>query len=239
MARGGIYDHVIGGFARYSVDPEWLVPHFEQMLYDNAQLARVYLRAGQVLADPSLWTIARETLDYLNDHLRHPDGGYFSAQDADSEGEEGKFAVFTHPEFEEIVGDDAEIAAIVFGVTPDGNFEGANVLHRAMSIAEAAEALGIERDDAEAAVERVLQRLRRERARRVPPGLDDKVVTSWNGLAIRAFAEAGAVLGDDGYLDDARSCATFLLDNLVGADGRLLRSWACLLYTSDAADDLT
>ena len=149
MARGGIYDHVIGGFARYSVDAEWLVPHFEKMLYDNAQLARIYLRAGQVLDDAELWTIARETLDYMNRHLRHPDGGYYSAQDADSEGEEGKFAVFTLDEFEAATGEDAAIAALIFGVTRSGNFEGSNVLHRAVSVSEAAETLGVDRDTVE------------------------------------------------------------------------------------------
>ena len=226
MARGGIYDHVIGGFARYSVDESWLVPHFEKMLYDNAQLARIYLRAGQVLDDPSLWTITDEVIAYMNNHLRHPDGGYYSAQDADSEGEEGKFAVFDHQEFEELTGEDADVAARVFGVTQRGNFEGRNILHRAASHAEVAQSIGVEVDDVDAAVERALDALADARSRRVPPSLDDKVVASWNGLAIRALAEAGAVLGDEKHLESARSCARFILEQLVDEKGRLLRSWS-------------
>ncbi len=226
MARGGIYDHVIGGFARYSVDESWLVPHFEKMLYDNAQLARIYLRAGQVLGDPSLWTITDEVIAYMNGHLRHPGGGYFSAQDADSEGEEGKFAVFDHTEFMELAGEGAGVAARVFGVTEAGNFEGKNILHRAASHSEVAQSLGIDVEAVDAAVERALVALAEARSHRVPPSLDDKVVTSWNGLAIRALAEAGAVLGNDDHLESARACARFVMDQLVDDEGRLLRSWS-------------
>ncbi|MDH3247948.1 MAG: thioredoxin domain-containing protein [Acidimicrobiia bacterium] len=226
MARGGIYDHVIGGFARYSVDESWLVPHFEKMLYDNAQLARVYLRAGQVLDEPSLWTITDEVIEYMNNHLRHPDGGYYSAQDADSEGEEGKFAVFDHGEFVEVTGEDAEVATRVFGVTERGNFEGKNILHRAASHAEVAESLGMSGEAVDAAVDRALGALEKARSHRVPPLLDDKVVASWNGLAIRALAEAGAVLGEDQHVESARSCARFVLDQLVDDQGRLQRSWS-------------
>ena len=226
MARGGIYDHVIGGFARYSVDERWLVPHFEKMLYDNAQLARIYLRAGQMLDDPSMWTITEEILGYLNSHLRHEDGGYFSAEDADSEGVEGKFAVFTADEFKHITGLNAEVASMVFGVTDHGNFEGNNVLWRERSHAEVAESLGLATAAVDSAVGTAIAALRRARAERIKPGLDDKVVTSWNGLAIRAFAEAGAVLGSDTHLEDARACARFVLSELVNEDGRLLRSWS-------------
>ncbi len=226
MARGGIYDHVIGGFARYSVDESWLVPHFEKMLYDNAQLARIYLRAGQVLGDPSMWTITDEVIGYMTDHLRHPDGGYYSAQDADSEGEEGRFAVFDHREFVELTGPDSEIAAKVFGVTERGNFEGKNVLYRAASHAEVAEAFGIEIGLVDAAVDRALDALETARSRRVQPSLDDKVVASWNGLAIRALVEAGAVLGNEQHLEAARSCARFIEDHLVDDVGRLMRSWS-------------
>ncbi len=226
MARGGIYDHVIGGFARYSVDDEWLVPHFEKMLYDNAQLARIYLRAGQVLGDPSLWTITDEVIAYMNTHLRHPDGGYYSAQDADSEGEEGKFAVFGYEEFRDATGDDSDIATRVFGVTERGNFEGKNILHRAAGHNEVAEAMGVDVERVDEAVDRALAALGKIRDGRVPPSLDDKVVASWNGLAIRALAEAGAVLGNADHLADARMCARFVMNQMVDGEGRLLRSWS-------------
>jgi uncharacterized protein YyaL (SSP411 family) len=226
MARGGIYDHVIGGFARYSVDESWLVPHFEKMLYDNAQLARIYLRAGQVLEDPGMWTVTDEIIGYMNGHLRHPDGGFYAAQDADSDGEEGRFAVFDHAEFVDVTGDDAAIAARVFGVTERGNFEGHNILHRARSHAEVAEALGLDVGEVDDAVGRAIQRLAAVRRDRTPPSLDDKIVASWNGLAIRALAEAGAVLGNDEHLTSARRCARFILEHLVDPDGRLLRSWS-------------
>ncbi len=131
MAAGGIHDQLAGGFARYSVDNQWLVPHFEKMLYDNAQLARIYLWAGKELADPGLIDVARSTLDYLLTDLRHPDGGFFSAEDADSEGVEGKFYVWTVGELASVLGDDdAEEAAHFFGATPHGNFEGSNILFR-------------------------------------------------------------------------------------------------------------
>jgi len=213
MADGGIHDQLAGGFARYSVDDQWLVPHFEKMLYDNAQLARLNLWAGIELEEPRLVEVARSTLRYLANDLRHPEGGFFSSEDADSEGVEGKFYVWTVDELAQVLGpEDAAEAARYFGATPHGNFEGSNILHRPTS------------DPWSDRVESIRSRLLEHRSTRVRPGLDDKVITSWNGLAIRAFAEAGAALGDDTYLDVARSTARFLLDEMM-VDGELCRSW--------------
>ncbi len=227
MARGGIYDQIGGGFARYAVDASWLVPHFEKMLYDNAQLARLYLWAGVELNTPEFHQIALETLEYLRRDLRHPDGGFFSAEDADSEGEEGRFYVWSREEFLEVAGEeDGLVAAEMFGVSQGGNFEGSNILHIDRTDGEVAESLSISRTEVTAAVERVRHRLFERRAGRVRPGLDFKVITAWNGLAIRAFAEAGMVLGRADLVDDARRAARFILDRARRPDGRLLRSWS-------------
>ncbi len=213
MADGGIYDQLGGGFARYSVDRQWLVPHFEKMLYDNAQLAHLYLWAWKEFEEPRFREVAEETLDYLIRDLGHPDGAFYSAEDADSEGEEGRFYVWDHREFREVVGvEPASAAAGYFGVTEGGNFEGSNILTRNGS--RSAEG-----------VEAAARRLFEHRNHRVRPGLDDKIVTSWNGLALRALADAGAVL-DGGYLDRARSCARFVVTRLRNGEGRLLRSFA-------------
>jgi uncharacterized protein YyaL (SSP411 family) len=212
MADGGIHDHLAGGFARYSVDRKWLVPHFEKMLYDNAQLARIYLWAGIELDEPRFVAVARKTLDYLLTDMRHHDGGFFSAEDADSEGVEGKFYVWSMAEIEEVLGDDSHTAAAYYGVTPEGNFEGENILH-----------LSPERAAPES-LEEINQKLLDRRNLRVRPGLDDKVVAAWNGLAIRAFAEAGAALRDSEYLDAARSAAVFICDDMT-VDGTVMRSW--------------
>ena len=212
MADGGIHDQIGGGFARYSVDAHWLVPHFEKMLYDNAQLARLNLWAGIELDEPRFVEVARSTLDYLLTDLSHVDGGFFSAEDADSEGVEGKFYVWSRNEFDQILGDDAATAAGFFGVTEEGNFEGSNILYRPTGEPWS--------DQIEAASALLLE----ERATRIRPGLDDKVVAAWNGLALQAFAEAGAALEDEGYLEAARAAATFIEKHLM-VDGVLMRSW--------------
>jgi hypothetical protein len=227
MARGGIYDQVGGGFARYSVDEVWLVPHFEKMLYDNAQLARLYLWAWRELGVDHYRVIAEETLEYLRRDLRHPEGGFFSAEDADSEGEEGRFYVWSASEFMEVVGsEDGPVVAELFGVTKAGNFEGQNILHVARLASEVGERVGLDADEVAAATERARARLLAARERRVRPGLDHKVVTAWNGLALRAFAEAGAVLDRPDLVEDARACARFLLTRATRPDGRLYRSWS-------------
>ncbi len=225
MAAGGIYDHLGGGFARYSVDDRWLVPHFEKMLYDNALLARLYLRAWQVTGNPRFEMVARETLGYLLTDLQLPEGGFASAEDADSEGAEGRFYVFTNREVSEAAGEHAPLAAAVYGVTEGGNFEGSNVLHLAVPIEQAAESLGITREEAAESLVDAGERLLAARSTRVRPALDDKVICAWNALAIRAFAEAGAVLGEQAYLDAATGAARFILEDLRTDDGRLLRSW--------------
>jgi uncharacterized protein YyaL (SSP411 family) len=226
MARGGIYDHIGGGFARYSVDARWLVPHFEKMLYDNALLARLYLRAWQVLGDDRLRTVAVETLDYLLRDLALPGGGFASAEDADSEGVEGRFYVFDAAEFFDLAGAaDGPIARDYFGVSDPGNFEGTNILFEAAPVAAVASRHGIDEPAALAAIDRVRTALFEARDRRVRPALDDKVVTAWNGLALRALAEAGAILGSDRYLEAARANARFVLSALRRPDGRLMRSW--------------
>jgi uncharacterized protein YyaL (SSP411 family) len=213
MAAGGIHDHIGGGFARYSVDAQWLVPHFEKMLYDNAQLARLYLWVGIELNEPELILVARSTIAYMLTQLRHPDGGFYSAEDADSEGVEGKFYVWTVGQMEEALGpEDGAEGARFFGATPHGNFEGSNILYRPTS------------EPWTDRIEAIRGRLLAARSERVRPGLDDKVVASWNGLAIRALAEAGAALDEETYLEAAAVTARFVLDHMM--DGPLLyRSW--------------
>ena len=211
MARGGIHDQVGGGFARYSVDARWLVPHFEKMLYDNALLARAYLHGWQVSADPLLREVTESTLDWMLREMRGPEGGFLSALDADSEGVEGRFYVWTLDQLREALGEDARAAAEWFGATESGNFEGANILTGGTGSPAA-------RPDWR-------RRLYAVRKRRVWPGLDDKRLTAWNALAISALAEAGAVLEREDYLEAARGAADFVLEELRDGDGRLLRSW--------------
>ncbi len=224
MARGGIYDHLDGGFARYSVDDRWLVPHFEKMLYDNALLARLYLRAWQVSGHPWLLEVARETLDYLARDMIDPSGGIHSAEDADADGAEGAFSVWTWDELAETLDDDVHLAATIYGATPAGNFEGANILHLPRSLAAVADDLGIGEDELRRSKEAIDERLRKRRADRVRPARDDKIVTAWNGLALRAFAEAAAILEDERYLETANGIAGFLTGP-ASSDGRVLRSW--------------
>ncbi|HEX6947619.1 MAG TPA: thioredoxin domain-containing protein [Acidimicrobiia bacterium] len=210
MASGGIHDQIGGGFSRYSVDERWLVPHFEKMLYDNAQLARLYLWAGIELDRPDFVEVARSTLDYLRRDLMHPDGGFFSAEDADSEGIEGKFYVWTPEEIREVLGERADAVIAYYGVSELGNFEGANVLSR----------IGPPPED----IADLNRHLLEARARRVRPQRDDKVVTSWHGMAIRAFAEAGRALDDHAYLEIAVRAGDFAVRELYGDDA-LVRSW--------------
>jgi uncharacterized protein len=213
MAGGGIHDQIGGGFARYSVDATWTVPHFEKMLYDNALLARAYLHGWQVSGDELLRRTARETLDFCLRELRGPGGGFYAALDADSEGVEGRFYVWSLDELRDVLGELADEAIAYFGATADGNFEGANIL----------EARGAE--PAPATREEIRRLLLDRRAGRVRPGLDDKRLTSWNALMISALAEAGAVLEEPRYIDAARACADFVLTELRDDDGRLLRTF--------------
>ena len=215
MMAGGIYDQIGGGFARYSVDANWLVPHFEKMLYDNAQLARVYLHGWQAIGHERYRRICEETLDWALREMRGPEGGFYSALDADSEGEEGRFYVWTPEEIRAVLGERAEAVIDFYGVSEAGNFEGRNVLHLPGGAA-AAQPDGL----AEAR-----QALYEARVGRVWPGLDDKRLASWNALMLAALAEAGAVLGREDYLGAARRCAEFVLTDMRDADGRLLRSY--------------
>ncbi len=213
MAGGGINDQIGGGFARYSVDSSWTVPHFEKMLYDNALLARAYLHGWLVSGDPVLRRTCEETLEFVLRELRGPEGGLYSALDADSEGEEGKFYVWSYDDLlDALEPADAEAAVVWFGATAQGNFEGTNVLE-----SRGPEPPAEQRD-------RIRARLLEVRALRVRPGLDDKRLTAWNALALGALAEAGARLGREDFLDAARANAGFLLGAMRDAAGRLLRT---------------
>jgi hypothetical protein len=226
MARGGIYDQLGGGFHRYSVDGQWLVPHFEKMLYDNAQLASLYLRAWLATGDALYRRIAEETLDYVRREMTHPAGGFYSAQDADSEGVEGKFFIWSPEEIRATLGDPGlERAALAYWGADDGpNFEGHSILFVPREPAAVARTLGMTEEALEAAIARARPLLHAAREKRVHPGLDDKVLASWNGLMLSAFAEAAAVLGRADYLATAVRNAEFLTTRMV-RDGRLLRSW--------------
>ena len=215
MAHGGMYDQIGGGFARYSTDAYWLVPHYEKMLYDNALLARVYLHAWQVTGKPLYRRVVEETLDFALREMRHAAGGFYSSYDADSEGEEGKFYVWSAAEIREALGPDAARFMAAYGVSEGGNWEGHNILH-VTDPAALEEWPGL--DDAK-------RRLYDIRASRVWPGLDDKVLTAWNGLMLTAFAEAGRALDRPDYVAAAVANAEFLHATMRQPDGRLLRSW--------------
>jgi uncharacterized protein YyaL (SSP411 family) len=217
MAAGGIYDHLGGGFARYAVDGVWLVPHFEKMLYDNALLIRLYARAWQLTGYERFRQVLAETVGYLLRDLRHERGAFFSAEDADSEGVEGKFYVWTPDQVREVLGADAEVALDWYGFRPGGNFEHGTTIPNRMH------ARGVlARPEP---VESARARLLAARGERVRPGLDDKVLTEWNGYAIAALAEAGAVTGEAAWVDAAVQAAELLLAELRRPDGRWLRSW--------------
>ena len=227
MAAGGMYDQVGGGFARYSTDERWLVPHFEKMLYDNALLARTYLEAYQVTQDPNYRRVATETLDYILREMTSPDGGFYSATDADSEGVEGKFFVWTPEEIREAIGNEEEARRFCayYDITPEGNWEHTNIPNTPRPLEAVARDLGITPEELRASLERSRPLVYEARRRRVPPGLDDKVLTAWNGMMISAMAEAARIVGDPRYLAAAERAASFLLNVMSRQDGGLYRTY--------------
>jgi hypothetical protein len=225
MARGGIYDQLGGGFHRYSVDAIWLVPHFEKMLYDNAQLSRVYLHAWQASGEPFFRRIAEEIYDYILREMTAPEGGFYSTTDADSEGEEGKFFVWSKAELESLLGGDAATAIEYWGVSERGNFEGHNILNVPNDDDVIAARLDISIAELTARLARIKDTLYAARTQRVHPGLDDKIITAWNGLMLASLAEAARVLDRDDYRAAAVRAGQFVLTHLRADDGHLLRTW--------------
>ena len=224
MLRGGIFDQLGGGFHRYATDDEWLVPHFEKMLYDQALLTPAYLHAFQLTDDPEFRRGAEGVIDYVLRELTSPEGGFYCAEDADSEGVEGLFYTWPWEELAEVCADDTALVAAVYGATPAGNWEKRNILHRVAGTAEVAAGTGIAEAEVEARLAAARERLLARRATRVRPARDEKILTSWNGLMLAAIAEAAACLGRADYLVAAQRSARLLLDRLY-ADGRVLRTY--------------
>lgn len=225
MAEGGMYDQLGGGFHRYSVDAKWLVPHFEKMLYDNALLSRLYLHVYQVTHDEFYRRIAEEILDYVVREMTDSSGGFYSSQDADSEGEEGKFFVWSRQEVIAVLSEtDAAIFCDYYDVTEEGNFEGHNILHVKMPLADVAAKHGVEIEQASKIIESSRRKLFEIRERRIKPGRDEKILTAWNGLMLAGFAEASAILDREDYRQVARANADFLLSRLQ-KEGLLLRTY--------------
>lgn len=225
MANGGIFDQLAGGFHRYSVDAAWIVPHFEKMLYDNALLASTYLQAFQVTRNTAYRRVVEETLDYLLREMRSPEGGFYSAEDADSESVEGKFYVWMPSELQNVLNPDQYQAVMLrYGITAEGNFEGKNILTASMSFEEVAERLGTTVEEVEGLLSQGRSKLLAARSERVRPGKDTKILVSWNALAIRALTQAARVLEKPEYLSSAEQAANFILDRLRPS-GRLVRSY--------------
>jgi uncharacterized protein YyaL (SSP411 family) len=225
MAMGGMYDQLGGGFHRYSTDAHWLVPHFEKMLYDNALLTVAYLEAFQATGKPFYREVVEETLAYVLREMTSPEGPFYSTQDADSEGVEGKFFVWSLAEIEQVLGKtEAELFADVFDVTPDGNWEGHNILHRSRGYDQEAKLHRMTEDELRRRLEESKRKLLAVRDRRVRPGRDEKILTAWNGLMIGAFAQAAQVLSRPEYTQAAVRAAEFVLSHMRAPDGRLLRT---------------
>ncbi len=224
MARGGIHDQVGGGFSRYSVDAQWLVPHFEKMLYDNALLVRLGAHLWQATGDAEVRRVTNQTLAWVAREMTSPEGGFYSSLDADSEGHEGRYYVWDSGEFGARLGEDAALLAAYWDVTPEGNFEGRNILHVPRDPAAFAEAHGVTLPELRTAIDRAERILHDARERRIRPARDEKILASWNGLMLRSIAEAARVFSDDELTAMAVRCGAFLFGTLV-RDGRVMRSY--------------
>ena len=226
MAFGGIYDHLGGGFARYSTDVNWHVPHFEKMLYDNAQLVGLYTHAWQSTKNPLYRKVVKETLHFIEREMTSDEGGFYSSLDADSEGEEGKFYIWKKKDIDNILGEDAAIFNSYYNITPMGNWEhGKNILFRKQSDKKIAKRFGLTVDELHKEISEAKKMLLKERAQRVRPGLDDKILTSWNALMFTGYAKAYRAFGDKEYLQAAEKSANFLLKNAVRKDGSIWRNY--------------
>ena len=226
MAKGGMYDLIGGGFSRYSTDNDWLVPHFEKMLYDNAQLARVYLHAHLITGEPDFRRICEDTLEFVMREMSHPQGGFYSSLDADSEGQEGKFYLWTEDEIRDAIDDvqDRELVIAAYGFTKDGNFEGKTIPRRILDDEQLADKFDVCTEDIPRHLSRLNKHLLEVREKRVRPGTDDKVLVAWNGWMDLAFIEAGRYLGNLNYADMATRNLKFILSEMLN-NGHLSRSW--------------
>ena len=224
MANGGIYDQLGGGFHRYSTDSRWLVPHFEKMLYDNALLPVVYAEAYQITKDPKYLEVVNQTLHYVLREMASPEGGFYSAQDADSEGEEGKYYIWKKNQIEEIIGKDANVFCLFYDVTDGGNFEGYNILNNNIRTSTVAFQFGKTEDDVNNIIKNSSEKLFAERSKRTAPGKDEKILTSWNGLMISAFAKGYRISGQEPFLHAAKNCIKFIEEKLT-INGKLLRTY--------------
>ncbi|MEO1654729.1 MAG: thioredoxin domain-containing protein, partial [Bacteroidota bacterium] len=227
MARGGIYDQIGGGFARYSTDDRWFAPHFEKMLYDNGQLVSLYAQAYQVTNNPLYEAVIRETLAFVEREMSHPEGGFYASLNADSEGEEGKFYVWKASEFEAVLGKEKEaLAREYFQVKKGGNWEsGKNILIRKESPEAFAQKKGLNPDEWKNELGDIKKKLRAARAQKIRPSLDDKILTSWNALMLRGYIQAYRALGNPAYLERALQNAQFLEKNMLREEGRLWRNY--------------
>ena len=224
MGKGGIFDQIGGGFHRYSTDARWLVPHFEKMLYDNALIPIVYAEAYQLTKDPFYLEIVQNTLSYVLREMTSKEGGFFSAQDADSEGEEGKYYVWKKSEIEAILGKDADLFCLYYDVTDGGNFEGNNILCNNINLSSVAFKFGISEEQVKSILKKSAQKLLDIRSKRIHPGLDDKILTSWNALMISAFAKGYRISNEKKFLAVAENCIIFIKEKLFN-DGKLLRTY--------------
>src|SRR5258705_1674482 len=225
MARGGIYDHVGGGFHRYSVDAKWLVPHFEKMLYDNAQLVRIYAEAFKITNNPLFKTVVDETCAYLLREMLQPEGGFYSTQDADSEGEEGRFFVWTVDEINRLIGDDAgEIFCRIYDVSEYGNFEAKNILHPILTVDQAAKYFRKDPAEIEQLISTAKQKLFSAREKRIKPFRDEKIITARNGLMLSGLAAAMKISPRDDYTEATERTIDFIFTKLFG-DGFLLHTY--------------
>jgi uncharacterized protein YyaL (SSP411 family) len=224
MANGGIFDQIGGGFSRYSTDAKWLVPHFEKMLYDNALIPVNYAEAYQITKEPFYLEVLKKTLDFVLRDMTSPEGGFYSAYDADSEGVEGKYYVWKKSEIKEILGNDAELFCLYYDATDGGNWEGNNILCNNLNISTVAFNFGISEDEVKKIISSCSEKLLKVRSSRIAPGLDDKVLVSWNSLMITAFAKGYRVTGDVKYLNAAKNCISLIEKNLL-VDDKLLRTY--------------
>lgn len=223
MAKGGIFDQIGGGFHRYSTDAKWLIPHFEKMLYDNALISINYVEAYQITKDPFYLEVVKKTLDFVLREMVSNDGGFFSAYDADSEGVEGNFYVWSKKQIDEILGDNSEIFCLFYDVTDGGNWEGNNILCNNLNLSNIAFNFGISEQNVLEIIESCSSKLLNVRSKRVSPGLDDKILVSWNSLMVSAFVKGYCVTNDIRYLNAAKNCILFIEKNLFEC-GKLLRT---------------